>query len=158
MESRGELIDDWRTVSDTVFGPLEYHFGILETSPSVNDDWASLKQKFNNEPLTLYFNTNKSSLAVSQTDKQKMEALKSYLANVKDASVLIVGHSDNVGNRELNIALAQKRADFSKNYLIKNGIDSNRITTESKGPDEPVGDNSTAEGQAKNRRTVITIK
>ncbi|WP_311202621.1 OmpA family protein [Flavobacterium soyae] len=81
-----------------------------------------------------------------------------YLKNVKNTSVLVAGHSDNVGNRDLNIALAQKRADFSKNYLIKNGIEASRIVTESKGPDEPIGDNMTSEGKASNRRTVITIK
>ncbi|MNY23951.1 putative lipoprotein YiaD precursor [compost metagenome] len=72
--------------------------------------------------------------------------------------IVVVGHSDNVGNRDSNIVLGQKRADFSKNYLSKNGIDNARIETQSKGPDEPIGDNNTAEGKASNRRTVITIK
>lgn len=87
-----------------------------------------------------------------------MSDISKYLENVKDASVLIVGHSDNVGNRESNVILVQKRADFAKNYLIKNGIENSRISTESKGPDEPAGDNTTAEGKASNRRVVITIK
>ncbi|MNU08809.1 putative lipoprotein YiaD precursor [compost metagenome] len=58
----------------------------------------------------------------------------------------------------MNIILAQKRADFSKSYLSKNGIDNSQIETQSKGPDDPIGDNNTTDGKAANRRTVITIK
>jgi OOP family OmpA-OmpF porin len=47
---------------------------------------------------------------------------------------------------------------FLKTIYPKKGIEESRITTESKGPDEPIGDNTTAEGKANNRRTVITIK
>jgi len=108
--------------------------------------------------LTLHFNTNKASDNLNTVEKQKVANILEYLKNVKDATVLIVGHSDNVGNREANVVLGQKRAEFSKNYLVKNGIDAERITTESKGPDEPIEENTTAEGKANNRRTVITIK
>ncbi|MEP6802964.1 MAG: OmpA family protein, partial [Flavobacterium sp.] len=105
-----------------------------------------------------HFNTNKSSNQLSNIEKQKVDELNAYMKNVKNAVVLVVGHSDNVGGRNLNVALAQKRAEFSKNYLTKQGIESVRIVTESKGPDEPVQENTTEEGKAKNRRTVITIK
>jgi outer membrane protein OmpA-like peptidoglycan-associated protein len=108
--------------------------------------------------LILHFNTNKSSFNLNEEEQQKIADITKYLKNVKNASVLIVGHSDNVGNRDLNVELAQKRAEFSKNYLIKNGIEASRIATDSKGPDEPIGDNATTEGKASNRRTVITIK
>lgn len=158
LDTEGKIINSWETNADTLIGPVEYKFETTDTTSAVTDEWSALKNKINADPLTLHFNTNKSSFNLTNDEKQKVSDISKYLENVKNASVLIVGHSDNVGNRESNIVLAQKRADFTKNYLIKNGIEASRIETESKGPDEPAGDNTTAEGKASNRRTVITIK
>lgn len=158
IDTKGEIIKNWKMISDTLIGPVEYKFPALDTTMAVNDEWNTLKEKINSDPLTLHFNTNKASDNLNTVEKQKVTDILEYLKNVKDATVLIVGHSDNVGNREANVVLGQKRAEFSKNYLVKNGIDAERITTESKGPDEPIRENTTAEGKANNRRTVITIK
>lgn len=158
FDTKGEVIDKWKTSSDTLLGPAEYKFEALEAAPAVTDEWIVLKDKINGDPLILHFNTNKSSDKLTDIEKQKVADLVKYMEHVKDAVILAVGHSDNVGNRDSNIALGQKRAEFSKNYLSKKGIEGSRITTDSKGPDEPIGENTTAEGKANNRRTVITIK
>jgi len=158
FDTKGEIIKNWKMISDTLIGPVEYNFPALDTTAVVNNEWNTLKEKINSDPLILHFNTNKASDNLNAVEKQKVTDILKYLKNVKDAAVLIVGHSDNVGNRDSNLVLAQKRAEFSKDYLVKNGIDAERITTESKGPDEPIGENTTAEGKANNRRTVITIK
>ncbi|WP_240475559.1 OmpA family protein [Flavobacterium hibernum] len=158
FNTKGEVIDKWKTDLDTLLGPAEYKFEALEVTPTSTDEWVILKEKINGDPLVLHFNTNKSSDKLTDVEKQKVADLVKYMEHVKDALILAVGHSDNVGNRDANVVLGQKRADFSKKYLSKNGIDGSRITTESKGPDEPVGENTTAEGKANNRRTVITIK
>ena len=157
FDTKGEIIKNWM-ISDTLIGPVEYQFPTLDTTMVANNEWNTLKEKINSDPLILHFNTNKASDNLNTVEKQKVTDILEYLKNVKDAAVLIVGHSDNVGNRDANIVLGQKRAEFSKDYLVKNGIDAKRITTESKGPDEPIGENTTAEGKANNRRTVITIK
>lgn len=159
--TKGEVKDKWKINSDTLFGPADYTFETPEATAAETttiDEWVILKEKINGDPLILHFNTNKSSDQLTAAEKEKVADLVKYMEHVKDAVILAVGHSDNVGNRDSNVALGQKRADFSKNYLSKKGIESSRITTESKGPDEPVGENTTAEGKAKNRRTVITIK
>ncbi|KIQ14569.1 flagellar motor protein MotB [Flavobacterium sp. MEB061] len=158
FDTKGEIIKNWKMISDTLIGPVEYNFPALDTTTVVNNEWNTLKEKINSDPLILHFNTNKASDNLNAVEKQKVTDILKYLKNVKDATVLIVGHSDNVGNRDANVILGQKRAEFSKDYLVKNGIDAERITTESEGPDEPIGENSTAEGKANNRRTVITIK
>ncbi|GAA3755472.1 OmpA family protein [Flavobacterium ginsengiterrae] len=158
FDTKGEIVNSWKIDADTLIGPVEYKFETIDTSSVGSDNWTALKDKINANPLTLHFNTNKSNFDFNSDEKEKVSDISKYLENVKDASVLIIGHSDNVGNRESNIILAQKRADFAKNYLIKNGIENSRIATESKGPDEPAGDNTTAEGKASNRRVVITIK
>lgn len=158
FDTKGEIIDKWKTSSDTLLGPAEYKFETPEATPAVTDEWIVLKNKITGDPLILHFNTNKSSDKLTDVEKQKVADLIQYMEHDKEAVILVVGHSDNVGNRDSNISLGQKRADFSKNYLSKKGIEESRITTESKGPDEPIGDNATAEGKANNRRTVITIK
>lgn len=159
FDTKGEIVDKWKTSKDTLLGPAEYKFETPEAAPAVTtDEWVILKDKINGDPLILHFSTNKSSNQLSEAEKQKVADLVKYMDHVKDAVILAVGHSDNVGNRDSNVVLGQKRAEFSKNYLSKKGIDGSRITTDSKGPDEPIGENATAEGKANNRRTVITIK
>lgn len=160
FNTKGEIIDKWKMSADTLLGPANYAFGTIDSTATAasNDEWSALKDKINADPLILHFNTNQSRQTLSDVEKEKVANIVKYTEHVKDAVVLVVGHSDNVGNRDSNIVLGQKRAEFSKNYLSKNGIDGARIETQSKGPDEPIGDNSTEEGKATNRRTAITIK
>lgn len=158
FNTKGEVIDKWKMSADTLLGPANYSFDAIDSTSTASDEWSVLRDKINADPLILHFNTNQSRLTLNDSEKQKITAITQYLEHVKDAVVLAVGHSDNVGNRDSNVILGQKRADFSKNYLSQNGIDATRIETQSKGPDEPIGDNNTSEGKASNRRTVITIK
>lgn len=158
FDIKGEIKNQWEMSQDTLLGPAEYHFETVDTTNVASDEWSLLKQKINSDPLILNFNTNKASDKLSSEAKQKVADIVKYLKHDKEATALVVGHTDDVGNRDSNIILGQKRAEFSKNYLVKNGIEVSRITTESKGPDEPLGDNTTQEGKANNRRTVITIK
>lgn len=74
---------------------------------------------------------------------------------IKDNSgevIEIQGFSDNSGNKDKNVALSEKRAKAVMNWLIKKGISSNSVTAKGYGPENPVADNSTAEGREKNRR------
>ncbi len=64
----------------------------------------------------------------------------------------IIGHTDNTGSREHNLELSQQRADAVKAWLVNKGIDPARLTTEGKGPDEPIVPNDTPENRRKNRR------
>lgn len=156
FDTKGEIIEQWKTNADTLLGPAAYTFTVA-ANPA-GDEWTALKDKINADPLILHFNTNKANETLTDLEKQKVVDIVKYTEHLKEAGILIVGHSDNVGNREANIVLAQKRAEFTKTYLTKNRVDPARIETQSKGPDEPAGDNNTAEGKALNRRTVITIK
>ncbi|TAI48153.1 OmpA family protein [Flagellimonas allohymeniacidonis] len=65
----------------------------------------------------------------------------------------IVGHTDSDGGDDTNLALSQKRAEAVKNALTSvYNIDGSRLVSEGKGESEPVGDNTTVEGKAQNRR------
>ncbi|MDQ6472925.1 OmpA family protein [Flavobacterium sp. LHD-80] len=159
FDIKGEITDSWQMLDDTISGPVNFKFNDLDLPVATNSDELSLlKDKITANPLTLYFNTNQSKIKLTPEEYQKLKDIASYTKQVSEASVLIVGHSDNVGNYKTNTLLAQKRADFVKNFLVKNGIKESRIEIQSKGPDEPVADNKTANGKARNRRTVVTIK
>ena len=141
---------------DTLSGEIKDTVDTLSVNSKTN--WISVKEKFNANPLTLYFETAKSNENLTKEELKKVTDLVDYSKNVADATFLIVGYSDNVGSHESNIILGKNRAEFAKNYLVEKGIDGSKITTESKGPDEPIADNTSDVGRAKNRRTVITIQ
>lgn len=69
----------------------------------------------------------------------------------------IAGHTDDVGNAQLNMKLSQARANKVKDYLVKKGIQAARITAKGYGDTKPVADNWSEEGRQKNRRTEVII-
>lgn len=78
-------------------------------------------------------------------------ALKT-LTTYPDISVEISGHTDNVGSKNSNIKLSQRRAESVRNWLIERGIDPARIVAKGYGPDQPIVPNDTPENKRKNRR------
>ncbi len=81
--------------------------------------------------------------------------LKSYQGSY---SLVISGHTSSVGGKALNKTLSKLRADAVANVLVDSGIPASRISTVGMGPDKPIADNKTKEGQAKNRRVEIDVK
>jgi hypothetical protein len=71
--------------------------------------------------------------------------------------IIAVGHTDSVGSDAYNQKLSVRRAEAVKAYLVSKGIEKNRVYTEGKGEKQPVADNKTAEGRAKNRRVEIEV-
>jgi outer membrane protein OmpA-like peptidoglycan-associated protein len=70
---------------------------------------------------------------------------------------LIVGHTDSVGSEDYNMTLSKNRANAVTNYLVGKGLSSGRFTTNWFGETQPMHDNATAEGRAKNRRVNVAI-
>ena len=69
-----------------------------------------------------------------------------------EATFEIVGHTDNVGDKDKNMQLSADRAAAVKNFLVDKGISESRIVTSGKGDTQPVASNKTPEGRAQNRR------
>ncbi|WP_395044373.1 OmpA family protein [Flavobacterium sp.] len=157
FDTTGEIRDAWKMSSDTLLGPVDYKLFAVEAT-SEKTDWNAMKTKINANPLILYFNTGQADINLTEEERQKVADLVNYLDNVSGAKLDAVGHTDNVGDRTINTRLGLERANFAKDYLVKNGVGNDKIETSSKGPDEPLADNNTADGKAKNRRTVVTIK
>lgn len=75
-----------------------------------------------------------------------------------DLRVSCQGHTDSIGSDAYNEALGQRRADAARDYLIRQGIESGRVSAVSFGERMPVADNATAEGRAQNRRVEIVVE
>ena len=83
--------------------------------------------------------------------------LKEFITK-NDYEVTIVGHTDYIASNEYNMGLSKRRAEAVKAKLIEVGLDPSRIVeTVARGEEEPVADNSTTEGRAKNRRVEFKL-
>lgn len=69
----------------------------------------------------------------------------------------VIGHTDNTGQQAMNQKLSQDRAQSVATYLVNRGVTSTRVTTEGRGPNDPVAANTTVEGRAANRRVEIFL-
>ena len=123
----------------------------VESVQDVNNLQA-IKVTFDNGIL---FATNKSEL--SPASREALTKFATSLKNSPDTDVTIYGHTDNTGTRAVNERISKERADAVANFLVGQGISRSRLTTEGLAFDQPVADNSTAEGRAQNRRVEIYI-
>lgn len=107
--------------------------------------------------LDVQFETGKS--VVKQSYHEEIGRVAAFLKEYPAVTGTIEGHTDNVGSRDMNVKLSQRRADAVLNYLVeKFGIERSRLKSIGYGPDRPLVGNETAAGRAKNRRTVATFE
>ena len=89
--------------------------------------------------------------------RAKLDDLVGKIQGINLEVIIAVGHTDSVGSDAYNQRLSVRRAEAVKAYLVTKGIERNRVYTEGKGEKQPVADNRTAEGRAKNRRVEIEV-
>ena len=104
----------------------------------------------------VFFDTNKYNINIKS--KETLNKLSGILIEYSDTNVIVVGHTDSVGDEEYNMTLSKNRAYAVTNYFVQEkGLMSSRLTTNWFGESKPMNDNSTSEGRAKNRRVNIVI-
>ncbi len=86
-----------------------------------------------------------------------LKKLSAFLSQYPDRSLVIEGHTDNVGSESYNQVLSQNRADSVKAFLLNQGIAANRITAFGKGESSPVASNDSSSGRQMNRRVEVII-
>jgi OmpA-OmpF porin, OOP family len=89
--------------------------------------------------------------------KAKLDDLVGKMSGLNLEVIIAVGHTDSVGGDAYNQSLSVRRSEAVKAYLTSKGVEKNRVYTEGKGEKQPVADNKTAEGRAKNRRVEIEV-
>ncbi|MBW3511729.1 MULTISPECIES: OmpA family protein [Janthinobacterium] len=89
--------------------------------------------------------------------KAALDQLLGQLSGMDLEVIVTVGHTDAVGPDAYNQKLSQRRAEAVKAYLVAQGVETNRVYTEGKGETQPVADNTSAAGRAKNRRVTVEV-
>ena len=102
-----------------------------------------------------FFDFDKS--VIKPEGKAKLDDLVGKVKAINLEVIIAVGHTDSVGSDAYNQKLSLRRSQAVKAYLVSKGIDKTRIYTEGKGEKQPVADNKTKEGRAKNRRVEIEV-
>ncbi|MGJ8591261.1 MAG: OmpA family protein [Aquaticitalea sp.] len=103
----------------------------------------------------VYFDTAKYN--INSNSQTTLNKLTNVFKEYPDTNILVVGHTDSVGSDADNMTLSKNRAQAVTNYLTGQGLSSGRFTTNWFGETQPMHDNSTAEGRAKNRRVNVAI-
>lgn len=101
------------------------------------------------------FATGKS--VVDTRSSADLDKLIQFLKDNPTLKLEIQGHTDNVGSLASNNALSQKRANSIVDYLVKNGIEKQRLFAKGYGPTQPITDNTSTEGKAQNRRVEMKL-
>lgn len=103
----------------------------------------------------IFFETGKSVLTPGSYTE--LDHLLIIMKENSQMKIEVSGHTDKTGSEALNFRLSEARAKAVVEYLVKMGIDRSRMEFKGYGPLQPVGDNNTAAGRAKNRRVEFKI-
>lgn len=88
----------------------------------------------------------------------ELDPVVAYMRDHPNSSLVIEGHTDSVGSSGYNQQLSQARADAVRNYLMRQGISTDRILARGMGEDFPVASNDTAAGRQQNRRVEVLVQ
>lgn len=90
-------------------------------------------------------------------NKEILDLAAAKMAALPEATLKIVGHTDNQGSHEFNQQLSEKRAAAVRDYLVSKGVPAERLSVEGASYDHPVASNATEQGRFQNRRIEFTL-
>ena len=97
------------------------------------------------------------SATVKPAAQRNLDNLAASLDKYDDSNLLVVGHTDAVGDDSYNQSLSERRARAAASYLTSRGVSASRIQTRGLGESEPVASNEAEDGRAQNRRVEVAI-
>jgi len=139
----------WRNANWTPATAAQGCDGAIAAAPAASPI-AAAKVTLNADAL---FDFDKSVLKPAA--QASLDSLAGKVKSLTLEVIVAVGHTDSIGTDAYNQKLSIRRAEAVKKYLVSKGIEAKRIYVEGKGESQPVADNKTAEGRAKNRRVQI---
>lgn len=108
-----------------------------------------------NIPSDISFDTGRADIKPNL--RPILDQFATGLSSQPNTEVRIIGHTDSTGTDAINNPLSQRRADATRDYLTARGVDPSHIVTAGRGDHEPVADNNSPEGRARNRRVEIFL-
>lgn len=147
--------------SDGVLAGLSYAFGRSHPEPLAAAASAPVAAEPQAEAAAfetvvlrpVNFQSNRADL--TQPSRDTLDEIAQRLSAHKDMKVLIEGYTDATGSEQYNRQLGRQRAEAVRDYLVSRGVDAGSLEVASRGPANPVADNRTAEGRARNRRAEV---
>lgn len=109
-----------------------------------------------NIPNDISFDTG--SAAIKPALRAVLDPFANSLRDDPSARLTVVGHTDNIGSEAVNNPLSVERANSVRDYLVTRGVAAQRVETAGRGAREPVAENTTEAGRAKNRRVEIFLR
>ena len=95
--------------------------------------------------------------AIKPEAAQILDRLVAFVNENPSSKVSLSGHTDSIGTEAYNLKLSDRRWMSVRDYVVKEGVDSSRVSGQGFGESKPIASNATAEGQAKNRRVEIKV-
>lgn len=97
------------------------------------------------------------SAALRQESINNLQKLTEIINRDDNTILLIVGHTDSVGDENYNLSLSERRARSAADYMVEQGLAPSRVQIEGRGEYEPIADNDTEAGRQENRRVEVAI-
>ncbi|TXF87587.1 OmpA family protein [Neolewinella aurantiaca] len=110
-----------------------------------------------NTLILKYVTFETGSAQLTELSSYQLDDAINFLKKNTDVNVMLKGHTDSTGDATANYTLSERRASEVRSYLLKGGIDAQRMTSAGFGSTVPVADNGTAEGRQANRRTELYV-
>ncbi|NQU42694.1 peptidoglycan-associated lipoprotein Pal [bacterium] len=149
---RGEDVDLEGPRGRDISGPADKGDGSAVRPRAID---PNAPEEIAKELVTIYFDYDKSNIRSDQAPglEHNAEVLKMH----NDLAISLIGHCDDRGTLEYNLALGQRRANSVRDFLISRGVEGKRIAVISKGEEEPVDMGHNEAAYAKNRRAEFKI-
>lgn len=133
----------------------------VETAPAAEqaqtEPEAEVIADMSADKLDLAIVFNSGSAEISNRYYNRLNAFAKFLIE-NNRGGEIAGYTDNTGDANANQQLSEKRANAVRNYLVQQGVPAERLTAVGYGEQDPIADNSTAEGRNKNRRIEFNVR
>ncbi len=146
-DTDGDGVNDEEDKCPALAGPASN-----QGCPEIREE---VKKRIDVAAKNVFFATGSAKLLAKSN--QSLNEVVKILEEDANLKLDIEGHTDNTGNAEKNQVLSEQRAKSVLDYLIAKGVDPSRLVSAGYGQDQPVADNKTAAGRAKNRRVDLKL-
>lgn len=154
--ARGRRYSITATAPDYIFYSDEYSVPPTAQGQDLKRDIDLSRLGQGTTRLLVFFDFDKADL--KNESKPDLSRAIEFLRQNPNIRVEIAGHTDSVGNESYNKKLSQSRSESVRQYLVQGGIDAGRMIAKGYGEEQPIADNGTEEGRARNRRVEMRVR